>query len=165
MSRRSNNQLPDKQLYYDCITSPVGQLYVVMADDILTGVSFERPGTKRSKCPLNISKQFEEYFNGVLREFDVRTRFIDGTAFEREVWSVLKEISYGETRSYKWLAEKIGRPRAVRAVGQALKKNPLPIIFPCHRVIEADSSIGGYAPGVGIKRRLLDMEYYFGIND
>ncbi|UCG78515.1 MAG: methylated-DNA--[protein]-cysteine S-methyltransferase, partial [Nitrospirota bacterium] len=111
-------------------------------------------------------EQVNGYFNGTLREFNIRTRFLDGTVFEREVWEALKGVKYGETRSYKWLAEKIGRPKAARAVGRALMKNPIPIVYPCHRIIEADNNIGGYnVAGAEIKRRLLEMEYYFGIND
>ena len=85
---------------------------------------------------------------------------MEGTEFERKVWETLKEIPYGETRTYKWLAEKIGKPHAFRAVGNALGKNPIPIIFPCHRVIETDGSLGGYSGGTDIKRRLLEIEYY-----
>jgi O-6-methylguanine DNA methyltransferase len=83
-----------------------------------------------------------------------------GTEFERKVWAALNEIPFGETRTYKWIAEKIGNPAAVRAVGRALSKNPIPIVIPCHRVIESDGSIGGYSSGVNIKKRLLELEYY-----
>ena len=65
---------------------------------------------------------------------------------------------------YKWIAEKIGRPAAVRAVGRALSKNPIPIVIPCHRIIESDGSLGGYSSGIDRKRRLLDMEYYARMN-
>jgi methylated-DNA-[protein]-cysteine S-methyltransferase len=73
---------------------------------------------------------------------------------------MLKEVPYGETRTYKWVAEKVGNPHAFRATGNALGKNPIPIIFPCHRIIESDGSIGGYSSGIEIKRRLLEIEYY-----
>src|SRR4030043_1701346 len=85
---------------------------------------------------------------------------MEGTEFERKVWLTLKEIPYGETRTYKWLAEKIGKPSAYRAVGKALSRNPLPIVLPCHRIIESDGTIGGYSSGIDIKRRLLEIEYY-----
>jgi methylated-DNA-[protein]-cysteine S-methyltransferase len=84
----------------------------------------------------------------------------EGTDFEKKVWETLRKIPYGETRTYKWLAEEIGKPQAFRAVGNALGKNPIPIIFPCHRVIESDGSLGGYSGGVDIKRRLIEIEYY-----
>ena len=83
-----------------------------------------------------------------------------GTEFDHRVWLTLKEIPFGETRTYKWLAERIGKPKASRAVGQALGRNPIPILLPCHRIIESDGSIGGFSGGVDIKRRLLDIEYY-----
>ncbi|PKL52373.1 MAG: hypothetical protein CVV37_01715 [Nitrospira bacterium HGW-Nitrospira-1] len=105
-------------------------------------------------------KELAEYFEKAGQEFTCETVFTEGTEFEKKVWETLKEIPYGETRTYKWLAEKIGKPHAFRAVGNALSKNPIPIIFPCHRIIETDGSIGGYSPGVNIKRRLLAIEYY-----
>jgi len=80
------------------------------------------------------------------------------TPFQRKVWEVVQTIPYGETRSYKWVAERIGNPRAVRAVGQALKRNPLPGIVPCHRVICSDGSLGGFSQGLKMKRELLRSE-------
>ena len=107
-----------------------------------------------------VRKELVEYFEKGRQEFTCETIFFEGTEFEKKVWNTLKKIPYGETRTYKWLAEEIGKPHAFRAVGNALGKNPIPIIFPCHRVIEADGSIGGYSSGVDIKRRLLELEYY-----
>ncbi len=80
------------------------------------------------------------------------------TPFQREVWEITRLIPYGETRSYTWVAEQIGKPGAVRAVGQALGRNPLPIIIPCHRVIASDGKLGGYSGGVKMKRHLLRLE-------
>ncbi len=80
------------------------------------------------------------------------------TPFQRKVWEVTKTIPYGETRSYKWVAEKTGSPHAVRAVGQALKRNPLPGIIPCHRVIRSDGSLGGFSLGLRKKKALLRSE-------
>ncbi|MBM3254085.1 MAG: MGMT family protein [Candidatus Omnitrophica bacterium] len=80
------------------------------------------------------------------------------TEFEKRVLRVVSTIPLGQTRSYKWVAQKAGRPKAVRAVGQALKKNPFPILIPCHRVIKNDGSIGGYSLGVDTKKRLLMFE-------
>lgn len=78
--------------------------------------------------------------------------------FQREVLKVVSQIPWGETRSYKWVAEKINKPGATRAVGQALKKNPYPFIIPCHRVIKSDGSLGGYSSGLQYKKFLLDLE-------
>ena len=83
---------------------------------------------------------------------------LDLPPFQREVWETTRLIPYGETRSYLWVAKQIKRPRAVRAVGQALSKNPLPIIVPCHRVVASDGRLGGFRRGVEMKRHLLWRE-------
>lgn len=80
------------------------------------------------------------------------------TPFQRKVLGAVKTIPYGETRSYKWVAERIGKPQAARAIGQALNKNPYPIIIPCHRVICSDGKLGGYSKGIQKKRSLLKKE-------
>ncbi len=103
-------------------------------------------------------KELDAYFRGDLKKFRQKIKFVRGTDFEQKVWLALKGIPYGETRSYKWLAERIGKTEAVRAVGQALKKNPLPIILPCHRVIASDGSLGGFSCGVDVKKWLLRHE-------
>ena len=82
-----------------------------------------------------------------------------GTPFQRMVWEKLLEIPYGKCRTYKWVAEQIGYPRAARAVGMANNKNPLPPVVPCHRVIGSDGKLTGYASGLHIKKHLLEMEY------
>jgi methylated-DNA-[protein]-cysteine S-methyltransferase len=83
---------------------------------------------------------------------------VRATNFQKKVWEVVKTIPYGQTRTYKWVAEKIGNPKAFRAVGQALKKNPLPGIIPCHRVIRSDGKLGGFSKGSKEKERLLKSE-------
>ena len=80
------------------------------------------------------------------------------TDFQRVVWRVVQEIPEGETRSYAWVAREIGRPRAARAVGQALKKNPYPGFIPCHRVIRSDGTPGGFSQGLNMKKKLLERE-------
>lgn len=82
------------------------------------------------------------------------------TSFQKKVYTVVKSIPCGETKSYAWVAKKAGKSEAVRAVGTALKKNPFPLIVPCHRVINSDGSIGEYAFGPDLKKKLLEMEYY-----
>jgi methylated-DNA-[protein]-cysteine S-methyltransferase len=101
--------------------------------------------------------ELEEYFAGKRERFDLPLAF-EGTAFQREVWNALLTIPYGETVCYKQLAEQIGRPKAVRAVGAANGANPIPIIVPCHRVIGADGSLTGFGGGLPLKRRLLELE-------
>lgn len=103
------------------------------------------------------SGQLADYFRGERRHFllplDLR-----GTAFQQKVWEALTSIPFGQTRTYKQVAETIGSPRAVRAVGGANNRNPLPVIVPCHRVIGADGQLVGYGGGLPIKRFLLQLE-------
>ena len=149
--------------FYDILESPLGPLYLIFTAGVLSDISFLKPSSvllKRKEGMTPASRELGEYFEKGRQKFTCETIFIEGTEFEKKVWNALKKIPYGETRTYKWLAEKIGKPHAFRAVGNALGKNPIPIIFPCHRVIEADGSIGGYSAGTDIKRRLLEIEYY-----
>lgn len=149
--------------FYDLLESPLGILYLIFNAASLTEISFEKPAEilfKKTKHTAKAKKELLEYFEKGRREFTCKTTFLTGTEFEQKTWNALLHILYGETRTYKWLAEEIGQPHASRAVGQALSKNPIPIIFPCHRIIESDGSIGGYSSGTEIKRRLLEIEYY-----
>ena len=82
----------------------------------------------------------------------------EASSFQRQVWNITRLIPYGEIRSYAWVSEQIKRPEAVRAVGQALASNPLPVIIPCHRVVASDGKLGGYSGGAEMKRRLLYLE-------
>ena len=102
-------------------------------------------------------RQLTAYFRGELRTFNLPLG-VGGTPFQSEVWQTLQSIPYGQTRSYAWLAARLGRPNATRAVGTANGRNPLAVVVPCHRVIGADGGLRGYAGGVGIKRILLDLE-------
>jgi len=147
--------------FYDTFESPIGTLYLVFTGKILKEVVFKKPGgIIRKKEARLIKQELKEYFEDGREEFTQKIGLTKGTDFERQVWFALKEVPYGEIRTYKWLAEKVGKPGACRAVGQALSRNPIPIILPCHRIIESDGSIGGYSEGVDIKRRLLEIEYY-----
>ena len=107
---------------------------------------------------LEACVQFDEYFAGKRREFDLPLSPRGGTPFQQTVWKQLQEIPYGRTISYSQLAQAVGNPKACRAVGSANGKNPISIIIPCHRVIAADGSLGGYASGLEIKKQLLDLE-------
>ena len=151
--------------YFDRVESPVGPLNLLMRDGQLARVSlFAAPsGFRHGKAPQALLEEFERYFKGGLKAFSYPLAPLEGTAFEREIWLALRDIPYGQTRSYKWLADRAGHPGAARAAGQALAKNPLPIVLPCHRVIESDGSLGGYSPDLDIKRRLLEAEYYHSI--
>ncbi|HDK41115.1 MAG TPA: methylated-DNA--[protein]-cysteine S-methyltransferase [Nitrospirae bacterium] len=158
---------PRHQLYYDIFDSPLGPFYIEFSEKFLTRISYQKPSDipfKGSAAPESFKKELASYFDGTGTGFNQEIKLLIGTDFEKKVWDSLREIPFGETRTYKWVAEKIGNPSAVRAVGRALSKNPVPIVIPCHRVIESDGSIGGYSLGVDIKRRLLDIEFYSKIN-
>jgi methylated-DNA-[protein]-cysteine S-methyltransferase len=118
-----------------------------------------REAVKDGALPLleRLARQLTEYFDGTRRVFDLPLR-PEGTEFQRLAWEALRAIPYGSTRTYREQAEAIGRARAVRAIGAANGRNPLPIIVPCHRVIGADGSLTGFGGGLDIKRFLLDLE-------
>lgn len=163
----------ERNIFYDTFSSPLGLLYIIFSDNALSGIIFSNetgksPSSiplpvkriKKGMVPENFKQQLIDYFEGRLRDFKQEVILLSGTEFEKSVWLTLREIPYGETRTYKWVAERIGKPKAVRAVGRALSKNPIPIVLPCHRVIESDGSIGGYSSGIKKKRRLLNLEYF-----
>ena len=108
------------------------------------------------------SRQLAEYFAGQRKSFTLPYA-MQGTRWQRSVWQALTRIPYGETRSYRQIAEQVGNPRAFRAVGMANNRNPLPILVPCHRVIGADGSLVGYASGVAIKQKLLQLEQRYSL--
>lgn len=155
--KRSNTES-----FYDTFETPIGTLYLLFTGKLLRGISFKKPQEliRKAKVPPLIKKELKEYFEDGREEFTQKIVFTKGTEFERKVWLTLKEVPYAEVRTYKWLAERIGRPNASRAVGKALSRNPIPILLPCHRIIRSNGSIGGYLQGIGIKRRLLQIEYY-----
>jgi len=119
----------------------------------------ELPGRESESNPWlrQAAEQLRAYFAGELRDFDL-TLDMQGTEFQKRVWHELLRIPYGETRSYSFVANTIGAPKAVRAVGAANGRNPIPIVVPCHRVIGAGGSLVGYGGGLPLKRFLLDLE-------
>lgn len=148
--------------------SPVGVLTLVARDDRLAAVLWEQERANRVRLgellrddehPLlqQTALQLGEYFAGQRRDFELELDSA-GTAFQREVWSALLTIPFGETRSYGDIARQIGKPSAVRAVGAANGRNPLLIIAPCHRVIGASGSLTGFAGGLQAKQFLLALE-------
>lgn len=149
--------------FYDFLSTPVGTIYLIFSSGFLTGISFEKPSgmiMKKSERISSAKKELLEYFDKKRKEFSCKTLFVHGTDFEKKVWNALRSVPYGETRTYKWIAAEAGKPDAFRAAGNALGRNPIPVIFPCHRIIESDGSLGGYSSGADIKRRLLESEYY-----
>lgn len=150
-------------LCYEIFESPLGPLYLTFSGRLLSGVSFEKPvhiPFRKGTAPERFIKELRAYFSGATRAFTQEIKFLTGTDFEKKVWAVLPEIPFGETRSYKWVAAKAGNPAAVRAVGRALSKNPVPIVIPCHRVIESDGSIGGDFSGGGGEKRAVERGNY-----
>ncbi len=104
-----------------------------------------------------VVNQLKKYLKGELQRFDCKLDF-RGTAFQKKVWSALAKIPYGRTRSYGAIAKAIGHPKAFRAVGNANGRNSIPLIIPCHRVIESNGGLGGFGHGVKVKRQLLEFE-------
>ena len=111
----------------------------------------------------DLTERFRIYFAGHKASFPDKLDLSASTAFQREVWKIARLIPYGETRSYGWIARQMKKPGAARAVGQALGKNPLPIIVPCHRVLANDGKLGGFSGGIEMKRHLLHLEGSAGI--
>jgi methylated-DNA-[protein]-cysteine S-methyltransferase len=142
---------------------PIGKIGIAEENGCITRIVF---GNKN--CPEDFAvmktalidkaaSQLDEYFSGKRKEFDLPLR-LPGTPFQRSCWAALQSIPWGETRSYKDIAVQIGNPKAVRAVGMANNRNPIPIIVPCHRVIGSDGSLTGYGGGLHVKKCLLDIE-------
>lgn len=149
------------------IDSPVGPLYLKATDSALIGIYFHKPigqemtdleefGSEK-KVLKKAVRQLEEYFAGRRREFDLPIE-AEGTVFQKKVWRELAKIPYGKTCSYRDIARKIKNEKAVRAVGTANGRNPLSIVVPCHRVIAADGTLGGYGGGLTVKTKLLEIE-------
>lgn len=159
---------------YRTIDTPLGPLLLAATETGLVRVAFEREGfehvlealaEKISPRVLNAPKrldlfarELEEYFMGQRREFDVPLDYALSAGFRQVVQRYLPRIGYGHTLSYKEVAELVGNPRAVRAVGTACATNPLPVVVPCHRVLRADGGLGGYIGGLDAKTALLTLE-------
>lgn len=156
------------KLAYIEMASPVGLLKLVANDDALVAVLWENEDPKRVRLAelveepkhailLETQKQLNEYFLGQRTQFDLPLDF-EGTEFQKKIWHALLTIPFGETRSYKQIAEQIGNVKAVRAVGAANGKNPISIIAPCHRVIGQNGKLVGFAGGLENKEILLKIE-------
>ena len=146
--------------------SPIGPLTLMARDGYLTelvmqdqahGTPVPRTGRRDDTFFVDVARQLDEYFAGERTSFDLPLR-LEGTAFQQAVWAQLQAIPYGETISYGELARRVGNPKASRAVGLANGRNPIAVIVPCHRVIAADGSLGGYGGGSERKTILLALE-------
>lgn len=155
--------------FFKEMPSPVGVLKLVASRTGLAAILWEND--KPNRVPLKslledkndpilieTETQLKAYFNGKLDKFSLPLDAV-GTEFQKEVWKALCTIPFGQTRSYQQIAQQIGNPKAVRAVGAANGKNPISIVVPCHRVIGANGRLTGFAGGLSIKEYLLDIEH------
>lgn len=116
-------------------------------------------GSRARKFAERTQEELGEYLEGLRAFFTVPVDLSAAASFQRSVLEAARAIPFGEVRSYGWIARKIGNPRAVRAVGTALGRNPVPLVVPCHRVLRSDGSLGGYGLGLDLKNRLLSLEH------
>lgn len=153
---------------YKLMPSPVGQLTLVASNGKLNAILWEVERANRvrlgelnkandSPILLEAERQLQEYFAGTRNRFELELDFT-GTDFQKQVWQALLTIPFGETRSYSQIAQQIGNPKAVRAVGAANGRNPISIVAPCHRVIGASGELTGFAGGLEAKQYLLALE-------
>jgi methylated-DNA-[protein]-cysteine S-methyltransferase len=153
-------------MYYCFLDTPIGELLLAGEDGALSMIGFPKGSMRRepeadwifNEKPLaDACEQLREYFSGNRQEFDLPLK-LDGTEFQISVLKALQEIPYGQTTSYGEIARRIGRPKAVRAVGAANGRNPIPIVVPCHRVIGSTGDLTGFGGGLDTKEALLRLE-------
>ena len=163
---------PRSDLEFVVFDTDWGWLNVVRSPRGLVSLSFPRTTADEAMAELGsvaktgrqvadfggFKKKLRDYFAGKRTVFDEALDLTAATPFRRKVWLATQGIPYGEGQSYAWVADRLGNPKACRAVGQALGKNPLPIIVPCHRVLTSDGALGGFSGGLETKRRLLRLE-------
>jgi methylated-DNA-[protein]-cysteine S-methyltransferase len=160
-------------VYCTSIGSPVGRLCLGMTakglvalrfpgeshEDMLATLPFRNPRVIHGGGPFaDIKRQLGKYFRGLPVRFKFKADLSWATPFQRSVWRTLAQLPPGQLITYGQLAREIGKPRATRAVGQAVGANPLPILIPCHRVIAGDGTLGGFTGGVALKKKLLKIE-------
>lgn len=137
------------------------EIWICEEDKFITRVSFREPDAgyecKETRLIKEAARQIDEYLYGGRMSFNLPIN-PQGTAFQKSVWNALMHVHYGETRTYKQIAEDIGNPKSCRAVGLANNRNPIAIIIPCHRIIGSNGKLVGYAGGLSVKEKLLDLE-------
>jgi len=162
----------EQSLKYDIVDTSLGKILIVGSEAGLCRISIHKshksalesitqqyPQSMESPDGFgDLPQRLKQYARGERVIFNDKLDFSKATPFKQAVWEATRAIPYGETHSYEWIAQRIGKPEAARAVGQALKSNPLPIVVPCHRVIGKDGSLTGFSCGIDIKKRLLDIE-------
>src|SRR5437588_6541600 len=153
---------------YDIVDSPVGELFVAATDRGLARISYfpdgmedvlaRTFGPRVLRSPLDdVRRELDEYFEGRRREFDLPLD-LRVAPFYADVLAELARVPYGKTDTYGALAAKVGKPKAARAVGTVMNRNPIPIVLPCHRIVGASGALTGYAGGLDVKRHLLQLE-------
>lgn len=158
-----SNQMPAD---YAVLDSPLGKVLVAGRGGALTIINFQAgwgaldPVDGWNLNPQGLAeslRQLEEYFSGERRTFSLDLK-PKGTGFQQEVWEALKEIPYGQIKTYGGLAKELGKPKAARAVGAAIGRNPLPVVIPCHRVVGHNGNLTGFYGGLHLKEKLLELE-------
>jgi methylated-DNA-[protein]-cysteine S-methyltransferase len=153
---------------YDVVDSPLGELLLAATDRGLCRISYTVAGQDEAlarsfgvrvlRSPLDeVRRELDEYFEGRRHEFDLALD-LRVAGFQEAVLHELARVPYGQTDTYGHLAARVGRPRAARAVGMVMNRNPIPIVLPCHRIVGANGSLTGYAGGLHVKRALLELE-------
>ena len=160
----------------DIFDTPLGTVLIALKGDVLHEVMLasdpedrelflemrellhHQPGRRRK--PLSVAREIRKHLfgEGIPDYSDVVLDPTIGTVFRRRIWQAARTVPYGETRSYKWLAEQAGSPRAYRAAGSAMSNNHFSLVVPCHRIIASDGSLGGFGGGLDLKRTLLQLE-------
>ncbi len=162
----------NKKIYYTVFKTAAGWVGILGSSAGLQRTTLPQPSKEKALKELGINgeaapakeyfkdlvQRLQTYFSGQRADFADELYLVGATPFQRDVWAATRRIPYGQTKSYAWVARRMGKPNAARAVGQALGKNPLPIIIPCHRVLSSDGKLGGFTGGLAIKKRLLALE-------
>jgi methylated-DNA-[protein]-cysteine S-methyltransferase len=162
-----------QELFYSIFHTSAGWIGIINSENGLKRVTLPQPTEEDARRELgrdvlqakpsagqlkSVIDLFRAYYSGKPVDFYEKLDFSGATPFQRSVWEATRQIPYGETRSYRWVAEMTGRAKAARAVGQALGKNPLLVVVPCHRVVESNGGMGGFGGGIEVKKQLLEME-------
>lgn len=167
MARKTVGEIMNQEIVQWKFNSIVGPIYLEASETGLRGCHLEKQTTpvikslneagNAKKFLVQAESEITEYLNGDRKKFTVKIEII-GTDFQKQVWQQLQQIPFGKSLSYKELAENIKNPKAIRAVGTANGRNNFCIIIPCHRVIAADGTLGGYSGGLPFKKKLLQLE-------
>ena len=162
-----------KKFYYTLVDTTLGWMGLLGSSAGLRRIVLPQPSPELARVAVtrhfaeatpnappfgDLPHRLRQYLEGKAVSFPDKLDFADSTPFQQAVWQVTHAIPYGETRSYGWIARQIGKPLAARAVGQAMARNPLAIVVPCHRVIASSGSLQGFGGGLEMKRYLLEME-------